>query len=247
MTTERLVKRLRSWSDEVSLPRPIAPSLHDSFYASRTKSLHGQFGQATTEMVLVLPALVAFGAVAMVIVYTCWQGIKVQQAANLAARVQSQEKVGGGTSITEIQNENGTSDSSSNCDPMSVVGSYTGSPCVAPTNSVYDKFSQLVKAMFPSNAQNDLYVQPPQEGQNFDKIKIVRVINLPKLPFWSWGSDSHPQIKLEGDAWGGEDTYMYGLPRWGKTSTSGNDPEWKRMMTQSANGGNNFGESSPNH
>src|ERR1051326_2875203 len=45
-------------------------------------------GQAITEMVIVIPLLIMLLSGAMAWVYTCWQGVKVQQAANIAARIQ---------------------------------------------------------------------------------------------------------------------------------------------------------------
>src|SRR5262245_39084837 len=53
-------------------------------------------GQGTTEIALMLPLFVILLGGVLFVGYMCWQGLKVQQAANLAARIQGQERVAGG-------------------------------------------------------------------------------------------------------------------------------------------------------
>src|ERR1019366_5931745 len=64
-------------------------------------------GQTTVEMIFVLPLLIMLAGGMIFFVYVGFQDIKLQQAANLAARVEGQEKVSGGTSTQEIDAENG--------------------------------------------------------------------------------------------------------------------------------------------
>src|SRR5688572_3895751 len=68
-------------------------------------------GQATTEMLFILPLLLILAACAAYITYICWQGLKVQQAANLAARINGQERVGGAKDFNQIYLDNGLSNS----------------------------------------------------------------------------------------------------------------------------------------
>ena len=50
-------------------------------------------GQATVEMAIRSPLLLALIGGGILVVFSCWQGIKVQQGANLAARIQGEERV----------------------------------------------------------------------------------------------------------------------------------------------------------
>jgi hypothetical protein len=185
-------------------------------------------GQAMTEMLFILPLFVAVAAAGIFVVYTSWQNVRVQQAANLAARIQGQERIGGGRSVQEIERENGVG--AGDEDPTTTSGKVANASGSAPTGSVYEKFHKRVKAMFPY-ARKSTYVPPPEIGQNVDRVKVIRVINLPKIPFFEWKTKD-TQVKLKGEAYGGEDTFMYGLPRWGRSNSA--ESEWRSLVREGA-------------
>ncbi len=196
-----------------------------------------QSGQAATEMVFILPLLATLVGAGMVVLYCCWQGIKTQQAANFAARIQGQERVMGSISKDEIENENGVgidvTTSGGDPDPTDSSGGSNDHPAHGSPvpNSVYEHIRKNVFDMF-GNSSNNVYVPPPRIGQNVDKVTVVRIIQMPKIPFTTSPGRT---LKLKAEAYGGEDTLMYGLPRWGHTSNSGADPEWKNITKDSAN------------
>jgi hypothetical protein len=194
-------------------------------------------GQATTEMVLLMPLLVVLLGAAMFVAYACWQGIKVQQAANFAARIQGQERVSGGRTEPEINSNNGIDgehdDDPTNSDPSEKYTKKSRSDLKA--HSVYGKFFNLAKGMFSPGVRDQVFVPLPKIGQNVDEVKVIRLIDLPKLPFMK-ESSSFGQIKLEGTAWGGESPSMYALPRWGNGPNG--EPAWKGMVRDSAKAGN---------
>lgn len=200
-------------------------------------------GQATTEMVFLLPILILVIGGGIALVYMCWQGLVVQQAANVAARIQGEERVGGGTSLDQIYQQNGEGPyTSGDSDPtqMDPKQAHVTSP---PPDSVYEKYYKVVKKMFGAYA-GQTFVPPPVIGQNVDQVTVARVISLTKLkvPGFKWKQD---QAVLSGKAWGGEDTYMYGLPRWGKSGGSGGSngqPEWKNLLRETANGNQSGGQ-----
>src|SRR5262245_41063657 len=64
-------------------------------------------GQGMTEIVIMMPLFVILACGVLSIGYMCWQGLKVQEAANLAARIQGQERVSGGASTDTILQDNG--------------------------------------------------------------------------------------------------------------------------------------------
>lgn len=222
------------------MSRPISRSPVLSF---------GRAGQASTEMVVILPLLLLLAGAMLFVAYGTWQGMKVQQAANLVARVQSQERLGGGTSVSAINDSNGFGggqpadpdpDTPASSDDSGLGGtSMRPLSAGAERRSLYGKVRGMVHDMFPQSSQEDLFVPAPKIGLNVDKVKVVRVIKLPKIPFFNWG-DSQKSINLVGTAYGGEDPYMYGLPRWGQAGSgtslnSGNgDPEWKKMINEAA-------------
>lgn len=180
-------------------------------------------GQATVEMALVLPVLVLFIGGAVGLVYLGQQSLKVQEAANVAARIQGQERVAGGRDLTSIERDNfgGMGEGDDETDDPNVTTSRDGDP------SVFGRWYTLVRRMFGRRTEG-LVIRKPEIGQNVDKVRIVRMIELPKVPFMD---GQRRKIKLVGEAYGGEDTHMYGLPRWGKTGSS-NDPEWQNIIKE---------------
>jgi len=199
-------------------------------------------GQGMSELVIMLPLLVmlAFGALA--ITYMCWQGIKVQEAANLAARVQGQERVAGGTSANDINQVNGTgpgmggdADPSAHINPNDPTQIQTlrtlAPPMGGPSPStVYGKYRQIVRDLFTTGEQEHLYVPPPVRGSITDQVKVVRLMQPPAL--FSWQMDP---VMVTSTAYGGEDTNMYSLPRWGKTSSNGNNNLYWQQILQKGN------------
>jgi hypothetical protein len=189
-------------------------------------------GQAATEIVLLLPLFVTLIGAGMFLLYSAWQGIKTQQAANFAARIQGQERVAGGTGLPQIDQANGAQVGEG--DSMSGDTSNGGKvqASVNPPNdraSVYGKFYYLVKNnFFAKSVQNEVIIPQPIIGQNIDKVSVTRLINVPNIPFLKSGT-LPSQVQVQGTAWGGEDTYMYGLPRWGPT-TGSDTPEWKDLI-----------------
>ena len=190
-------------------------------------------GQASLEMVFLIPLFAGIIGGGMFMVYSFWQGIKVQQGANLAARIQGQERVSGGLTKQGIEDTNGVgvdmSFSNGDSDPTQTTNPTPTKAAGLSANTVYGRYRKAVQEMFSDSSQ--VYVPPPLIGQNIDKVKVVRVINVPKIPFFE-SKNASKQIKLEGTAWGGEDTYMYGLPRWGQTSNvnnTGSDSEWRKL------------------
>jgi hypothetical protein len=186
------------------------------------KTFKSNSGQATTEIVIMLPLflLLAFGAIA--ITYICWQGIKVQEAANLAARIQGQERISGGHSEESIRQDNGLDggfDKLPTAEDLSQLDSSDDGLSgfkSKPAGGVYGRYYQAVHDMFGKGEQKKLFVPPPTNvGLNTDTIKVVRVLNPPK--FFDF---KLKPIRLEATAYGGEDVHMYALPRWGSTEGS---------------------------
>lgn len=195
-------------------------------------------GQATTEMVFIFPLLLAVIGAFMFLLYGAWQGIKTQQAANLAARIQGQERVQGGTGLPEIDRENGNAVGQGDTLSMDSSDSTDSSRPKAHGNinqpsrtSVYGRYYFLIKEqLFPKNAQ--VIIPAPVIGQNIDKVSVFRLIDVPNIPFIKPGT-LPKQIQLQGTAWGGEDTYMYALPRWGQTGSGGSGaPEWNNLTKE---------------
>ena len=195
-------------------------------------------GQAMTEMVFVIPLLVMLAAGVMSVVYMCWQGVKVQQAANLAARIQGQERVAGGVNQSAIAMDNGVPGSNfgdrdlKKMSPGEQRAYEKARQGGAPIYSgVYGKIQKAVRTIFESGDQSGISIPTPKYGTvgYSDKVTVQRVIVPPSF----FGLSVSPQV-LEGTAYGGEDSHMYGLVRWGSTnpnSTAGNNKFW----TQSNN------------
>jgi hypothetical protein len=189
-------------------------------------------GQATTEMVFVIPILLTLAAAAMAVVYMCWQGVKVQEVANLAARIQGQERVAGGVDFATIQQDNGVNlggdiDPTKSGQPLDSAGyqalQQRQSPH-PPPNTVYGKILKLVKDQFGPGEPGILSVPPPKYGLvgYSDQVKVVRVWQPPKF-FWF----DVPLITVQATAYGGEDPHAYGLVRWGHTTSGGGgSPFW---------------------
>jgi hypothetical protein len=179
-------------------------------------------GQATTELAIILPLFVLLAGGLLSVGYICWQGLKVQEAANLAARIQGEERVGGGVSADSIQQDNGLDGSGDRVPDDSLIGGLSKNPDALsgmkskPTGGVYGKIYKAVHQMFTKGEQEKLFVPPPiKQGINSDTVQVVRVLNPPKFLDFKLAP-----IRLEAEAYGGEDSHMYGLPRWGRTADS---------------------------
>src|SRR5262249_44332746 len=79
----------------------------DVLCAAGLSSMKNTKGQSSVEMVFILPLLIMLAGGMLFVINAGWQDLKVQQAANLLARVEGQEKVMGGASVSAIANENG--------------------------------------------------------------------------------------------------------------------------------------------
>lgn len=192
-------------------------------------------GQSMVELALILPVVIALGLAASGVAYVCWQGIKTQEAANAAARVQGQERVGGGRNLDEIQMQNrgfGASDFDPSKLASNAVGGASGSnSSIQPSMdgqdsaSVYGRYRKMVRSQFSEKERPSVYVPPPVIGGNTDQIKVVRVINLPTL----FGHEFKPII-IESTAYGGEDPRTHALPRWGAATGNSSEPFWKKDL-----------------
>jgi hypothetical protein len=193
-------------------------------------------GQTAVEMVFVLPLLVILAGGMLFMVYAGWQDLKIQQAANLLARVEGQEKVSGGTSIRDINIENGFGPGTGFQDgDDSVSGRNFGVSDDTHVTSggafaLSDRMKNLLRGFFPGGLGKGGGMAQPRAGQNVDQITITRVIPTFRIPFTKRNAGMPKEITLKGTAYGGEDPYMYALPRWGTTPTSGRVPEWRRLL-----------------
>lgn len=197
-------------------------------------------GQTTLELAFLLPILIMLTGGMLFMVYAGWQDLKVQQAANLVARVEGQEKVSGGRSIDAINKENGFGPGVDRIDANENVGrtnfeisnntqaSSGGAP------KLFDRLKILVAGLFTASERNSVSVLTPRSGQNVDQVTVTRTFTMPKIPFMKGSFALPDQITLKGVAYGGEDPYMYALPRWGKTSDSGIVPEWRNLLKDAA-------------
>ena len=178
-------------------------------------------GQAMTEMVILIPLLVLLTGGAAAVVYACMQGLKVQQAANLVARIQGQERVAGGFNLQTIQRDNGISGNTGDQDPTkqaldSQTQNWRSMPKAQPTRgTVYAKIKDAVHSFFDTSDAPDLFIPQPKYGSvgYSDQIKVIRVWDPPQI----FGFKI-PPITLSATAYGGEDSHMYGLVRWGSTT-----------------------------
>lgn len=199
---------------------------------SMTKTLRNRKGQTITELMFVIPILTMLAGGAMALVYVSWQGIKTQQAANYAARIQGQERVAGGSNISQINDLNGLNgdkdiDPSLNFNEDNPNFTVANSRAPQQTNRVYGKYRQAVRSFFSPTERDRVYSPPPKIGANTDQVKVVRVMVPPKL----FGMQLKP-IVIESKAYGGEDPHIYALPRWGCTGNncSPNDLYWQKNL-----------------
>jgi hypothetical protein len=201
----------------------------------KTKFMN-QRGQGMTEIVLMLPIFIILMAGTASIAYMCWQGLKVQQAANLAARINGQERISGGPSESSIRQDNGLDGGVERAPDDSEIEQLSNDPNALsglkakPSGGVYGKMYTAVHEMFNTGEQAKLFVPPPiNQGINTDTVQVVRVLNPPKV----LGFQLSP-VRLEARAYGGEDTHLYALPRWGKTSNT-NNPFYSKELTNPDN------------
>ena len=202
----------------------------NGYYAGTPIRAHAdtscEAGQAMTEMVFIIPILMMLAVGAMAVVYMSWQGVKVQQVANLAARVQGQERVAGGINFSTIQHDNGV-DLTSDADPTLNTAPLDAAALKAleqqmkahpSANTVYGKILKLVRDQFYGNEQSGLFVPAPTYGTvgYSDRVKVVRIWQPPSI----FGFTLDP-ITVQATAYGGEDPHMYGLVRWGHTTSGG--------------------------
>src|SRR5258706_6523351 len=137
-------------------------------------------GQTTIEMVFVLPILFMLMGGMLFMVYTGWQDLKIQQAANLIARVEGQEKVSGGVSIDAINKENGFAPGADQLSADSTVGRTKfeiNDQTQASSGGSYvllDRMKNLVGSFLGVGKGADIRVFDPRSGQNVDFIKITR-------------------------------------------------------------------------
>jgi len=227
------------------------------------KTLRSISGQGTTEMVFLIPLFVVLGAGAIFVSYMCWQGVKAQEAANVAARIAGQETVGGAQDYSTLLRDNGLVTSvgvntAGDPDPSSCTqansaqmqacldnllktnggsGSTVGNNGTkTPANGgsgVYWSYRKLVYALFSTGEQKNLFVPTPVTRGGESEVTVARVMRPPKIFGWQ-----PPIVSIEAKAYGGEDTYMYSLPRWGETSSngaSGGVPYWETLFKNNAN------------
>lgn len=185
-------------------------------------------GQAMTELVFILPFILVLAGGAISVAYICFQGLKVQQAANLAARIQGQERVAGGKVVASILQDNGVGDGTGD-DAASAAKALQelqsnphaldGRTVTLPTG-VYGHYYKAVQSLFSKGEQEKLFVLPPHSGINTDAVEVIRILAPPKILNYQM-----PPVELTATAYGGEDTHAFGLPRWGSvpntTSASG--------------------------
>jgi hypothetical protein len=157
-----------------SFPRPRVP-------ASPRRRF--QSGQSVAEFVILVPLFVLMAGVMVSVAYICFQGIKVQQAANLAARIQGQERILGGSSPDSLELDD---------------------------RNLYNNITKAVKRFFNKGEEAKLTIYRPDIGINSDRVTIERVLNPPNILGLKL-----PEVKLEATAYGGEDTHMHSMPRWG--------------------------------
>jgi len=193
-------------------------------------------GQTVTEMVFVLPLLIMLAGGMLFVVYAGWQDLKLQQAANLVARVEGQEKVIGGVSDSEIDRENGFLSRSDQQFANPNIGKEDfGISEETQANSggafaLFDRMKNLVAGFLGIKGRSNVTLLPPRISQNVDQITITKILPMFKIPFMKGNAGLPDQIILQSTAYGGEDPHMYALPRWGIDSTSKGVPEWRNFL-----------------
>ena len=190
-------------------------------------------GQAITEMLFILPLFVVLSVGMVSVGYMCMQGMKVQEAANLAARIQGQERVLGGPDVTRINQDNGVDGGGDKLPTGAELYSLKSDQLEhhKPAYGVYAKVYSTIQSMFSAAEQKGLLIPPPKQGVNSDQVQVVRVLTPPKIL-------NLPNIPLQATAYGGEDPHMYGLPRWGHVgvntgNSNGTGLFWQNTVTSS--------------
>lgn len=228
------------------------------------KRLLSRAGQGTTEMIFIIPLFVMLAAGAISIIYMCWQGIKVQAAANVAARVAGQETVNLAVNFAQIVQDNGGTtavgvnavgdpDPLGQCnqsDPAAqqkcIADNFVGqngsgnntrfgtkADASGAGPGVYWRFRELAYNMFTPGEQKRLYVPLPTTRNGETEVKVTRVMQAPEIFGWKM-----PPVVVEGKAYGGEDPYMYSLPRGGHTNSTGansDKPFWQQIFLNNSN------------
>ena len=193
-------------------------------------------GQATSEMVFILPLLIILAGGAICIVYMCWQGVKTQEAANYAARIEGQERVSGGVSADDINRTmglgmGGDKDPTLNKDKMTAEEARNLRPSGGSMSitSVYGKYRDEVRKMFSIGERDHVHVMPPVRNSLTDQVKVVRVMTPPKI--FNFQMDP---VMVASTAYGGECTNAYGLPCWAHTgdNQSGSELYWQKLLRE---------------
>lgn len=210
--------------------------------------MNNRIGQATTEMVFLLPLLVVLAAGCAFVAYICSQGLKVQEAANLGARIAGQETVGGAKDLATLQQDNGgvTSfgvSSAGDTDPSTCdnlqgqqqqqclngilnQGGALGTKASKDFGQgVYWNYRKLIYNLFNRGEQSKLYVPLPKQVDGMSEVRVARIMQPPQVFGWK-----PPTIKIEAKGYGGEDTYMYSLPRFGRTGNNASSPFWQQLF-----------------
>jgi len=189
------------------------------------------------ELTFLLPLVIMLLGGMFFLVYAGWQDLKVQQAANLAARVEGQEKVNGGRTIYDINKENGFGPGMGrvvvNPDVKDATMEISNDNSVGPLSgqSLYDRLRVMVKGLYAPGERSSVQIESPLSGQSVDQVNVYRILKMPHIPFFKDKANPLPEsIMLKGTAYGGEDPFMYALPRWGTTNEHGNTPEWYILL-----------------
>lgn len=215
-------------------------------------------GQAMTEMVILIPLLVMLAAGAISVSYMCWQGVKVQEAANLAARIAGQETVGTARDRAQVGRDNGLDTSlgvyaAGDPDPNTACNQ-------ADSNQRQNCLDQFVKTNGSgssggvggygtkldgnANGAQGVYwnyrrlvyslFSPGEQKQLFVQPAITRgdesevKVSRVMRPPKIFGWQM-PIVTVEAKAYGGEDTYMYSLKRAGHTNNNA-QTLWEKLM-----------------
>jgi hypothetical protein len=130
-------------------------------------------------------------------------GVRAQQAANLAARIQGQERVSGGRDAGQISQ-------------MNIEGGA----------SAYGHYKEEIRVFLQLREGEGWTASPPTIRLGSDEVRVTTRATFPSVA----GFEAQ-DISLEANAYGGEDTYMYGLPRWGSRAQDGR-PYWQYLMSR---------------
>jgi hypothetical protein len=173
------------------------------------------------ELTVVIPLLVLLATIIAGVLYVEWQGVKTQEAANLAARLEGQEHISGGKTPQQIALLNGNFEGLSREMPTlnNELDRMTDQEWNHISNSgggnngilnIQQKMLDMVRKFIGRESA----VQTPVIGTATDSVTVDRAVGVPAA---LGGGD----IVIHSTAYSGaEDTYMYGLPRWGPTDGS---------------------------